>query len=291
MFMRVTIPSAQRPTLSFEFFPPKTDEGWKDLRSTLERTRSLKLDFVSVTYGAGGSTRSRTVDICRDIQQDLGLAAMAHLTCVGHSREEIDGILDQLSQAGIDTIMALRGDPPKGQSEFVAHPDGFRYAEGLIGHIAARGGFRMGCAFYPEVHPEASSAAADLDNLKRKQDAGAAFGVSQLFYDVDLFLRFRDQARRLGITMPLVAGLMPVTSLAAAKRFVKFLPASLEEAVAACGDDVAAVARVGVEQARLMIGRLVSEGVEGVHLYTLNKSLSSPSLVEALRRDGLFPRP
>lgn len=290
MFMNLPIPSTQRPTLSFEFFPPKTEEGWTDLRATLERTRSLKLDFVSVTYGAGGSTRSRTLEMCRDIQNDLGLSAMAHLTCVGHSRAEIDGILDQLSEAGIGTLMALRGDPPKGQTEFVAHPDGFRYAEELIAHIQRRGGFRMGCAFYPEIHPEAANAEADLANLRRKQEAGASFAVSQLFYDVDLYLRFRDRARAVGVTMPLVAGLMPVTNLASAKRFVKSMPADLEAAVASAGDDPAQVARVGVEQALGMIRRLVSEGVEGVHLYTLNKSGSSPALVDLLRQEGLFLR-
>lgn len=289
--MTLPIPSSQRPTLSFEFFPPKTEEGWTDLRATLERTRSLQLDFVSVTYGAGGSTRARTVEMCRDIQKELGIAAMAHLTCVGHSRDEIDAVLDQLAGAGIDTLMALRGDPPKGQAEFVAHPDGFRYAEELIAHVRRRGGFRMGCAFYPEIHPEAQSAQADLENLRRKQDAGAAFAVSQLFYDVDLYLRFRDRARAIGVEMPLVAGLMPVTNLASAKRFVKSMPAALEAAVAAVGDDPAQVARVGVEQALGMIRRLVAEGVEGVHLYTLNKSGSSPALVESLRKEGLFLRP
>lgn len=290
MFMNLLIPSARRPTLSFEFFPPKSEEGWTDLRATLERTRSLNLDFVSVTYGAGGSTRARTVEICRDIQNDLGIAAMAHLTCVGHSREEIDAVLDQLAEAGIDTLMALRGDPPKGQAEFVAHPDGFRYAEELIAHVQRRGGFRMGCAFYPEIHPEAQNADTDLANLRRKQEAGASFAVSQLFYDVDLFLRFRDRARAVGVSMPLVAGLMPVTNLASAKRFVKSMPAELESAVAAAGEDPAKVARVGVEQALDMIRRLVAEGVEGVHLYTLNKSGSSPALVDRLRQEGLFLR-
>jgi len=284
------LPSAQRPTLSFEFFPPKSEEGWADLRATLERTRSLALDFISVTYGAGGSTRTKTLELCEEIQRDLGIAAMAHLTCVGHSRDEIDGILDQLERAGIGTLMALRGDPPKGETAFTAHPDGFRFANELIAHIASRGGFRMGCAFYPEVHPEALSAQADLENLRKKQEAGASFAVSQLFYDVDLFLRFRDAARQAGVSIPLVAGLMPITNLASARRFVKSMPESVETAVAAAGDDPAAVARVGVEQALEMIRRLVSEGVEGVHLYTLNKSGSSPRLVERLRAEGLFLR-
>jgi methylenetetrahydrofolate reductase (NADPH) len=288
--MAMPLPSAQRPTLSFEFFPPKSEEGWADLRATLERTRSLSLDFISVTYGAGGSTRTKTLELCEEIQRDLGIAAMAHLTCVGHSRGEIDGILDQLERAGISTVMALRGDPPKGQTEFTAHPDGFRFANELIAHVASRGGFRMGCAFYPEVHPEALSAQADLENLRKKQEAGATFAVSQLFYDVDLFLRFRDAARETGVSIPLVAGLMPITNLASARRFVKSMPESVEKAVAGAGDDPAAVARVGVEQASEMIRRLVAEGVEGVHLYTLNKSGSSPRLVERLRAEGLFLR-
>lgn len=288
--MALPIPSAQRPTLSFEFFPPKSDEGWADLRATLERTRSLSLDFVSVTYGAGGTTRAKTLELCEEIQRDLGLSAMAHLTCVGHSREEIDGILDQLHRSGIETLMALRGDPPKGQTEFVAHPGGFRYACELISHVSARGGFRMGCAFYPEVHPEAVSAQDDLANLLRKQDAGAAFGVSQLFYDTDLFLRFRDDARRAGVVIPLVAGLMPITNIASARRFVKSMPSSVEAALAKAGDDPLAVAEAGVDQALAMIRHLVAQGVEGVHLYTLNKSGSSPRLVEKLRGEGLFPR-
>lgn len=290
MYMSVTLPTQDRPTISFEFYPPKTDDGWNDLRNTLERTKSLKLDFVSVTYGAGGSTRSKTVEICAEIQRDLGLGAMAHLTCVGHSREELDGILDQLRDAGVDTIMALRGDPPKGTTEFVAHPEGYRYAEELIRHIAARGGFKMGCAFYPEVHPEAESAESDLANLRRKQDAGAAFGVSQLFYDADLFLRFRDVARKAGVAMPLVAGVMPITNLAAAKRFVKSFPNDLAKAIEAAGDDQAAITEAGVRQAVAMIRRLCAEGVEGVHLYTLNKSGSSPRVVELLREEGLFVR-
>lgn len=290
MYMSVTLPTQARPTISFEFYPPKTDEGWNDLRATLERTKSLKLDFVSVTYGAGGSTRSKTVEICAEIQRDLGLAAMAHLTCVGHSRDELDGILDQLRESGIDTIMALRGDPPKGTTEFVAHPDGYKYAEDLIKHIAARKGFKMGCAFYPEVHPEAQSADSDLANLRRKQDAGASFAVSQLFYDADLFLRFRDAARKAGVTLPLVAGVMPITNLAAAKRFVKSFPDDLTRAIETAGTDQAAVTEAGVRQAVAMIRRLSDEGVEGVHLYTLNKSGSSPRVVELLREAGLFLR-
>lgn len=290
MRMQTPIPNRKQPTLSFEFYPPKSEEGWTDLRTTLSRTKELALDFVSVTYGAGGSTRAKTVELCAEIQQDLGLSAMAHLTCVGHSRAEIDGILDQLEASRVSTVLALRGDPPKGTTEFVAHADGHANATGLIDQIARRGGFSIGCAFYPEVHPEAESPAKDLEFLKAKQDLGSSFAVSQLFYDVDGYLRFRDAARAQGITIPLVAGIMPITSIIAARRFVKVLPAEVESAIAAAGDDAAAIAEAGVAQAVAMIERLLSEGIEGVHLYTLNKSLSSPRVVEALRARGHFLR-
>jgi methylenetetrahydrofolate reductase (NADPH) len=288
--MQTPTPSRERPTLSFEFYPPKSEEGWNDLRTTLSRTKDLSLDFVSVTYGAGGSTRAKTVELCAEIQQDLGISAMAHLTCVGHSRTEIDGILDQLDAAKVSTILALRGDPPKGTTEFVAHAEGYANATGLIEHIAKRGGFSIGCAFYPEVHPEAENAARDLEFLKQKQDLGAGFAVSQLFYDIEGYLRFRDAARNAGIHIPLVAGIMPITSLAAARRFVKVLPSEVEAAIVAAGDSPEAIAEAGVLQATGMIERLLAEGIEGVHLYTLNKSLSSPRVVEALRAKGLFLR-
>ncbi|MCB9497774.1 MAG: methylenetetrahydrofolate reductase [Fibrobacteria bacterium] len=288
--MSFELPSASTPTLSFEFFPPKTDEGWSDLRQTLLASDDLGLDFVSVTYGAGGSTREKTVDLCSEIHRDHGLDVMAHLTCVGHSREEIDRVLDQLAVAGVQTILGLRGDPPKGQSDFVPHPDGFAHASDLLAHIARRGGFRTACAFYPEIHPEATSAASDLEFLKLKQDNGASFAVSQLFYDVDAFLSFRDQARAAGVSIPLVAGVMPIGSLAAARRFVKHVPESVVSAIEAAGSEPAAIAEAGIVQATEMIVRLVSEGVEGIHLYTLNKSTASPRIVGSLRERGLFPR-
>lgn len=287
--MSFTLPDRSHPTLSFEFFPPKTDEGWTDLRQTLLATGGLDLDFVSVTYGAGGSTREKTVDLCTEIHARHGLDVMAHLTCVGHSRDEVDGVLDQLKDAGVRTILGLRGDPPKGETNFVPHPDGFAHATDLLAHIARRGGFRTACAFYPETHPEAGSPESDLAFLKLKQDNGASFAVSQLFYDVEGFLRFRDAARSAGVTLPLVAGVMPISSLAAARRFVKVVPDDVVAAIEAAGADAAAVSRAGVVQATEMIARLVAEGIEGVHLYTLNKSTASPEIVSRLRDRGLFP--
>lgn len=289
MCMDFRLPAAAHPTLSFEFFPPKTEEGWADLRGTLLATDALGLDFVSVTYGAGGSTREKTVDVCSEIRRDHGIDVMAHLTCVGHSRDEIDGVLDQLKEAGVRTVLALRGDPPKGATNFVPHPDGFAHASDLVAHIERRGGFRIACAFYPETHPEAVSAELDIGFLKLKQDNGAAFAVSQLFYDVDGFLRFRDQVRAAGVVLPLVAGIMPISSLDSARRFVKVLPESVISSIDAAGSEPAAIAEAGVVQAVGMIDRLVAEGVEGVHLYTLNKNGTSPRIVSLLREKGLFP--
>ena len=288
MSMDFRLPSASQPTLSFEFFPPKTEEGWSDLRTTLLASDALDLDFVSVTYGAGGSTREKTVDLCSEIRRDHGLDVMAHLTCVGHSKDEIDGVLDQLKDAGVRTVLALRGDPPKGETNFVPHPDGFAHASDLVAHIARRGGFRIACAYYPEIHPEAVSAQSDIDFLKLKQDNGSSFAVSQLFYDVDAFLRYRDAVRASGVTLPLVAGVMPITSLSAARRFVKVLPESVANAIEAAGTEPAAIAEAGLAQAVGMIERLVAEGIDGVHLYTLNKSATSPRIVEQLRAKGLF---
>lgn len=288
--MDFRLPAATRPTLSFEFFPPKTEEGWTDLRNTLLATDALDLDFVSVTYGAGGTTREKTVDLCSEIRRDHGLDVMAHLTCVGHSRDEIDGVLDQLKEAGVRTVLALRGDPPKGTTDFVPHPDGFAHASDLVAHIERRGGFRIACAFYPETHPEAPSTESDIGFLKLKQDNGASFAVSQLFYDVDDYLRFRDKASAAGVTLPLVAGVMPISSLAAARRFVKNLPESVAAPIEAAGSDTEAIAEAGVVQAVAMIERLVAEGIDGVHLYTLNKSVSSPRIVSLLRAKGLFSR-
>lgn len=288
--MDFRLPTADRPTLSFEFFPPKTEEGWSDLRATLLASNDLDLDFVSVTYGAGGTTREKTVDLCSEIRRDHGLDVMAHLTCVGHSQDEIDNVLDQLKDAGVRTVLALRGDPPKGETNFVPHPDGFAHASDLVAHISRRGGFRIACAYYPETHPEAASAQADIDFLKLKQDNGSSFAVSQLFYDVDAFLRFRDQARSSGVSLPLVAGVMPISSLAAARRFVKVVPDSVVAAIEAAGTEPAAIAEAGLAQAVGMIERLVAEGIEGIHLYTLNKSATSPRIVDQLRAKGLFPR-
>jgi len=204
------------PTLSFEFYPPKNPDGWGTLYSALGSISKKQPDYVTVTYGAGGSTRQKTIDLVSRIQDELDIEAMAHLTCVGHSRDELFEILTALQKAGVRYIMALRGDPPgfmQGNRVFTPHPEGFAHASDLIAFIKANFHFSVGCSFYPEKHPEAESLAHDIGFLKLKQDVGADFAVSQIFFDNDAFARFQDQAQHAGVSIPLVAGILPVTSV------------------------------------------------------------------------------
>jgi len=293
MRMSFPVPTRQRPTLSFEFFPPKTEDGWSTLRETLADSRKDRPDFVSVTYGAGGSTRAKTVELCSEIRQDFGLVPMAHLTCVGHSQGEIDAVLEQLEDAGVNTVLALRGDPPKGQSDFRPHPEGFAHASELVAHIARRRSFRIACAYYPEVHPQAVSAEKDLEFLKLKQENGASLGFSQMFFAADAWLRFRDRARAAGVTLPLIAGIMPITNLESIVRFSQGCGASVPQAVidrlTPLQDDPEAMVTAGIELAADLSEQLLREGCEGIHLYTLNKTTSSPRVVRLLRERGFFP--
>jgi methylenetetrahydrofolate reductase (NADPH) len=280
----------QGPTLSYEFFPPKNPAGWASLYSTLGETLKQAPDFVSVTYGAGGSTRSKTVDLVGRIQSELGIQAMAHLTCVGHSRDELHGILEQLWNAGIRHVLALRGDAPKGDASFKPHPEGFAHASDLIRFIKDRFDFTLGCAFYPEKHLEAASLEADMAALKLKQDNGADFAVSQLFFDNANFFRFRDKATAMGINLPLVAGIMPVLDLKQLPRFEELsgcvIPADLPAFLSAGPE--AEVADRGVEYATRQCDELLKGGVAGLHLYCLNKHASVVRITENLRALGHF---
>jgi methylenetetrahydrofolate reductase (NADPH) len=280
----------ERPTLSYEFFPPKNPSGWGSLYATLAEASRQTPDFVSVTYGAGGSTRSKTVDLVGRIQGELGIEAMAHLTCVGHSREELRSILEQLWNAGIRDVLALRGDPPKGDASFRPHPEGFAHASDLIRFIKDHFDFTVGCAFYPEKHVEAATLQDDMVALKLKQDNGADFAVSQLFFDNANFYRFRDKALAMGITLPLVAGILPVLDVGQLPRFRELsgcaIPDSLVEALGPGPE----VVDQGVEFATSQCLDLLRNGVAGLHLYCLNKHPSVVKITENLRAHGYFPR-
>jgi methylenetetrahydrofolate reductase (NADPH) len=275
------------PAYSFEFFPPKDDAGIANLFVTIKNLRELDPSFVSVTYGAGGSTRRKTIEITKTIKQATGIEAMAHLTCVGHSSAEIATILDEIEAAGIENVMTLRGDPPRGQTDFVPHPEGFPHANELVRFIRARKNFCLGVAGYPEGHPEAPSKEIDLVNLKRKVDAGAEFIITQLFFDNRHYFDFIPRARAAGIDLPIIPGIMPITDLAQIKRFTQLcgaeIPSSLLAELEAVDGNKDAVAEVGIRYGIKQCLELLQNGAPGIHFYTLNKSLSTRTILESLR--------
>lgn len=257
------------------------------LFETVARLRGYEPAYVSVTYGAGGSTRRLTVELVRRIKREAGLEAMAHLTCVGSTREDLASVLDELQQAGIDNIIALRGDPPRGQSAFVATEGGFSHASELIAFIRARYDFCLAAACYPEKHPEAPSLAADLQYLKAKVDAGADVLITQLFFDVADYFRFVESARALGVEVPIVPGVMPITNLSQVKRFTALcgatIPTPLLARLEAAGDDSEAVQAIGVEHATEQCRALLDGGAPGIHFYTLNRSRATVDILDRLR--------
>ncbi|HMD60974.1 MAG TPA: methylenetetrahydrofolate reductase [NAD(P)H] [Opitutaceae bacterium] len=279
--------SLRRPLRSIEFFPPKDDSGVEALRQTAAALRSVSPDFVSVTYGAGGSTRQRTAQVSGLLRAEFGFTVMPHLTCVGHSRDELIEISDRIHGDGFRNIMALRGDPPKGSSGFTPAAGGLRHANELVSLLKARhADFCLGAAGYPEKHPEAPTAEEDLGNLKRKVGAGAAFVTTQLFFDNDVFYRFVDRCRAAGITVPIVPGLMPVLSLKQVQKFTLMcgasLPPRLVRRLEAAGDAPDIVEAVGIDWALTQIRDLLAQGAPGYHLYILNRAKSALALAAGL---------
>lgn len=276
------------PVFSFEFFPPKTPEGEANLWATLEELRELRPSYVSVTYGAGGSTQSKTVELTGRIKKELGIEAMAHLTCVGHTKEEIADVLSRLAKARIENVLALRGDPPKGQSSFQRTEGGFGYADELVEFTQAQNlGFCIGAAAYPEGHLETASREADLQHLKAKVDAGCDFLITQLFFDNAFYFDFVERARRAGINVPIVPGIMPITNVEQVTRFVRLcgttLPMRLQIELEKVKDDPTAVMQLGVAHATVQCLELLQRGVPGIHFFTLNRSPASRMIVSALR--------
>ncbi|GIW25130.1 methylenetetrahydrofolate reductase [NAD(P)H] [Meiothermus sp.] len=283
-----TLLQAAKPAISFEFFPPKTPQGEAALFRTLHELKSLNPAFVSITYGAGGSERSKTARWAERIQNEVGLVAMAHLTCVGSTREELLSMLHQYALAGVQNIMALRGDPPQGVRAFQPVAGGLRYASELVALIRAEFGntFDVAGGGYPEGHPEAVSLEADLQNLKRKVDAGLDFVVTQLFFNNALYFGFVERARRLGITVPIVPGLMPITDLAQIRRFMDMCGASIPGPLLSRLEKAQTpqeVLEIGVEHTTRQARELLEAGVPGIHLYTLNKSPATRQVMQNLQ--------
>ena len=280
------------PLLSVEFFPPKNEEGGEQLLRTAEALRSFRPDFVSITYGAGGTTRERTFKYAKILREEFGWLVMPHLTCVGSTKAELLDIVAGYHSDGVRNIMALRGDPPKGQTEFVPSPDGLRYASDLIALI--RGNFPdmcLGAGAYPEKHPEAASMEEDLRHLKIKADAGASFLTTQLFFDNDHYFRFLADCRANGIDLPVVPGLLPALSLAQVQRFGPMcgssLPDALVEQLREVENDPAASEQVGVDWADRQIRDLMQRGAPGVHLYILNRSAPAIALARSFDRQAV----
>lgn len=279
--------SSRSCVLSIEIFPPKTAEGDAALRRNLSALIDYQPAFVSCTYGAGGSTRDRTAAWCQEIQQDFRTPAMAHFTCVGSTRDELLKWLDQAKAAGIQNIMALRGDPPAGQESFKPVDGGLKYANELVELIkSSHPEMNIGVAGYPEKHIEAPSLDVDLQNLKRKVDAGADAIFTQLFFVNENFFRFRDQCSQLGIKIPVVPGIMPITDFARIKRITSMcgtvFPEDLATRLEAVQTDAEAQFEIGVEHAIQQCEQLMLEGVPGIHFYALNKSEACQRILDAL---------
>lgn len=285
--MRVSdILAARRPAFSFEFFPPKDEAGSAALLATVEALRPLDPAFVSVTYGAGGSTRARTIEVTKAIKRELGIEAMAHVTCAGSSAGELRAVLAGVADAGIDNVLALRGDPPRGEARFSPAAGGYAHASDLVAMVRAEYGFCVGGACYPETHPEAHDAASDLRALAVKVDAGAQFLITQLFFDDEAYFGFVGRARRAGIDVPIIPGIMPITNREQIERFTRqcgaTIPARLLAELRARREQPEAIVDLGVAYATLQCVDLLSRGAPGVHFYTLNKSPATRAVLSAL---------
>jgi len=276
----------QAPFFSFEFFPPKTEAGVASLMQTVAALKALEPAYVSVTYGAGGSTRARTVEVAKRIVAELGIDVLAHVTCTGASVDELRELFRELEAANIGNVLALRGDPPRGSDAFVAHASGFRHAVDLVALLEREFDFCVGAACYPEKHPEAASVHADLDAIELKVRAGARFLITQLFFDNAQYFDFVARVRARGITVPVIPGIMPITNYEQIDRFTAMcgatIPAGLRAELELRRNEPEAVPELGVAFATMQCVELLDAGAPGIHFYTLNKSPATRAIVSAL---------
>lgn len=278
-------------TFSFEFFPPKTVEDGEALFDRACELQKLGASFCSVTYGAGGSTRKNTIDLVCRFQADLGLIGMAHLTCVGHSQTELRDILVELQDSGVENLMCLRGDPPRGETAFTPAPDGFVHAAELVALARRSGDFCIGVAGYPEAHPESVDALQDLQHLKAKVDCGADFVTTQLFFDAQDYFDFVARARQMGIRQRIIPGIMPILNYRQIVRFTRMcgasIPLALQERLEPVAEDADAVFEIGVDWAWQQCEALLAGGAPGIHFYTLNRSQATQLIFERLRQSSV----
>ena len=276
-----------RPVFSFEFFPPKTEEGLSNLFDAVGALRSLRPDYVSVTYGAGGSTAHKTIEIVSRIKEEFGMEAMPHFTCVGSTVDELRETLGEMTAAGVDNVLALRGDPPAGQEEWVKTEGGLEYSRELVELIRGDYPFAVGAACFPETHIHATSAEDDLYYLKEKVDAGAQFLITQLFFDNGLYFDFVRRARDIGIDVPIVPGIMPITNVKQLERMTSMcgatIPARLRRELVSRNSQPDAVGDFGVAYATMQCADLLRGGAPGIHFYTLNRSPATRAILSALK--------
>jgi methylenetetrahydrofolate reductase (NADPH) len=286
--MRINeILAAETPVFSFEFFPPKTEAGEQNLYKALSELRPLEPSFVSVTYGAGGSSREKTIEIVKRIKDDFGLEAMAHFTCVGATVPELRATLDEMQEAGIENVLALRGDPPEGQADWTKTDGGLEYSHELVELIGSAYPFAIGAACFPETHIHADSAESDLRYLTEKVGAGVDFLITQMFFDNSFYFDFVARARRAGVEVPIIPGIMPITRVGQVERMATMcgsaIPDGLRSELHARAEDAEAVLDFGVAYATLQCAELLAAGAPGVHFYTLNRSPATRAILSALK--------
>jgi methylenetetrahydrofolate reductase (NADPH) len=278
---------AEEPVFSFEFFPPKTEQGERNLYGALGDLRPLEPAFVSVTYGAGGSGREKTIEIVKRIKEEFGLEAMAHFTCVGATEAELRETLDEMRGAGIENVLALRGDPPEGQEAWTKTEGGLEYSRELVELIGADYEFAIGAACFPETHVHAESAESDLRYLAEKVGAGVDFLITQMFFDNDFYFDFVRRARGAGVDVPIIPGVMPITKVGQVERMAKMcgseIPEGLRKELHGREDDAEAVLDFGVAYATLQCSELLAAGAPGIHFYTLNRSPATRAILSALK--------
>jgi methylenetetrahydrofolate reductase (NADPH) len=279
--------AGENPVFSFEFFPPKTPDGERNLYAALAELKTLEPAFVSVTYGAGGSTREKTIEIVKRIREQYGLEAMAHFTCVGATEAQLRDTLDEMREAGIDNVLALRGDPPAGEQEWIKTDGGLEYSSELVSLIAEDYPFAVGAACFPETHIHAESPEADLRYLVEKVAAGVDFLITQLFFDNAVYFEFVERARAAGIEVPIIPGVMPITRVGQVERMASTcgasIPDELRRELHARGEDPEAVLDFGVAYATLQCAELLAAGAPGIHFYTLNRSPATRAILSALK--------
>ena len=279
--------SSKEPQFSFEFFPPKSEEGDRNLLAAVEQLVPLEPSFISVTYGAGGSTREKTIEIVSRIRNDFGIEAMPHFTCVDSTVDELRATLDQMVELGIENVLALRGDPPQGASEWTQTEGGLEFSQQLVELISAEYPFAIGATAFPETHIHAASAEADLGFLKEKVDAGADFLVTQLFFDNEAYFDFVLRVREIGITVPIIPGIMPISNVAQLERMTTLcgatIPLELLVALESRREDGRAVEAFGIAYATLQCAELLAGGAPGIHFYTLNRSPATQAILGALK--------